>query len=139
MTKQEKLFQIIKMVGTIKEDSKIDYLYNFLNGFTTTDETVREPKSEENQIHSNTMSANIKLKLEADSYENLNKDLTHFQEIFDRKGEKGKIVKIKSLNIESNNSYIVNGEFKGFTAIVEFQIDLDENTVKAMNEGKLIF
>lgn len=135
MTKEQKLMEIIKKVGRLDE-SKVDYLYNFMQGFAS-DKTERIVP-EENQINSQRMSANIKMSLEADTFEALQKDLKHFEEIFDRKGEKSKVVKIKSLNIESN-TYKVNGEFQGYRATVEFEVELNEETVKAMNEGKLIF
>ena len=135
MTKEQKLMEIIKGVGRLDE-SKVDYLYNFMQGFASDKEERIIP--EENKIYSERMSANIKMSLEANSFEALQKDLKHFEEIFDRKGEKSKVVKIKSLNIESN-TYKVNGEFQGYRATVEFEIELNEETVKAMNEGKAIF
>ena len=135
MTKEQKLMEIIKGVGRLDE-SKVDYLYNFMQGFAS-DKTERIVP-EENKINSQRMSANIKMSLEANTFEALQKDLKHFEEIFDRKGEKSKVVKIKSLNIESN-TYKVNGEFQGYRATVEFEIELNEETVKAMNEGKAIF
>lgn len=136
MTKEQKLMEIIKGVGRLDE-AKVDYLYNFMQGFTS-DKTERIIP-EENQIHSKRMSANIKMNLEADTFEALQKDLKHFEEIFDKKGGKSKVVKVKSLNIGSNNAYKVNGEFQGYAASIEFEVDLNEEDVKAMNEGKLIF
>ena len=135
MTKEQKLMEIIKGVGRLNE-AKVDYLYNFMQGFASDKEERIVP--EENQINSQRMSANIKMSLEANTFEALQKDLKHFEEIFDRKGEKSKVVKIKSLNIESN-TYKVNGEFQGYRATVEFEVELNEETVKAMNEGKAIF
>lgn len=135
MTKEQKLMEIIKAVGKLDEN-KVNYLYNFMQGFSS-DKTERIVP-EENQINSQRMSANIKMSLEANTFEALQKDLKHFEEIFDRKGEKSKVVKIKSLNIESN-TYKVNGEFQGYRATVEFEVELNEETVKAMNEGKAIF
>lgn len=135
MTKEQKLMEIIKGVGKLDE-AKVDYLYNFMQGFASNKEERIVPK--ENQINSQRMSANIKMSLEANTFEALQKDLKHFEEIFDRKGEKSKVVKIKSLNIESN-TYKVNGEFQGYRATVEFEVELNEETVKAMNEGKAIF
>ena len=129
MTKEQKLMEIIKKVGRLEED-KVNYLYNFMEGFSS-EEIKTENK---NYINSSTLSADMKFRLEADTLEALNKDLAQFQnEILN--SNKGLNFEIVNYNVKKNERNVT----PAYEAVVEFHVFLDSNTIKAMNEGKLIF
>ena len=136
MTKQEKQMEIIKAIGRLSED-KIDYLYSFMQGLqsdkhdkTIVDKTIVD----KNFINSNTLEASMRFVLEADSLEGINKDLAQFQnEMFNNnKGLKFEIIEYNVKKNERNSMYV-------YKAVIGIHVFLDSNTIKAMNEGKLIF
>lgn len=129
MTKQEKQMEIIKAVGKMSED-KISYLYNFIGGLSS--EAIKTEVK--NYINSKTLSADMRFKLEADTLEDLNKDLAQFQnELFtSNKGMNFEIVEYNVKKNERNSMY-------AYEAVIRFHVFLDSNTIKAMNEGKLVF
>lgn len=131
MTKQEKQMEIIKAIGRLSED-KIDYLYSFMEGLQAdkNDKTMIN----RNYINSNNISADMKFRLEADTLEALNKDLEQFQnEMFNN--PKCLNFEIVNYNVKKNPRNVT----PAYEAVVEFHVFLDSNTIKAMNEGKLIF
>ena len=131
MTKQEKQMEIIKAIGRLSED-KIDYLYSFMQGLQSDkhDKTIVD----KNFINSNTLEASMRFVLEADSLEGINKDLAQFQnEMFNNnKGLKFEIIEYNVKKNERNSMYV-------YKAVIGIHVFLDSNTIKAMNEGKLIF
>lgn len=129
MTKQEKQMEIIKAVGKMSED-KISYLYNFIGGLSS--EAIKTEVK--NYINSKTLSADMRFKLEADTLEDLNKDLAQFQnELFT--SNKGMNFEIVEYNVKKNE----RNSMHAYEAVIRFHVFLDSNTIKAMNEGKLIF
>lgn len=129
MTKEQKLMEIIKAVGKLDE-SKVNYLYNFMQGFSS--EAIKTENK--NYINSNTISANMQFRLEADTLEGINKDLAQFQnEMFsNNKGLKFEITEYNVKKNERNSMY-------AYTAVIGVYVFLDSETIKAMNEGRLIF
>lgn len=129
MTKQEKQMEIIKAVGKMSED-KISYLYNFIGGLSS--EAIKTEVK--NYINSKTLSADMRFKLEADTLEDLNKDLAQFQnELFT--SNKGMNFEIVEYNVKKNE----RNSMHAYEAVIRFHVFLDSNTIKAMNEGKLVF
>lgn len=129
MTKEQKLMEIIKAVGKLDE-SKVNYLYNFMQGFSS--EAIKTENK--NYINSNTISANMQFRLEADTLEGINKDLAQFQnEMFsNNKGLKFEITEYNVKKNERNSMY-------AYTAVIGVYVFLDSETIKAMNECRLIF
>ena len=131
MTKEQKLMEIIKKVGRLDED-KVNYLYSFMEGLENDkhDKTVID----KNFINSNTLEASMRFVLEADSLEGINKDLAQFQnEMFNNnKGLKFEIIEYNVKKNERNSMY-------AYKAVIGIHVFLDSETIKAMNEGKLIF
>ena len=131
MTKEQKLMEIIKKVGRLDED-KVNYLYSFMEGLENDkhDKTIVD----KNFINSNTLEANMRFVLEADSLEGINKDLAQFQnEMFNNnKGLKFEIIEYNVKKNERNSMY-------AYKAVIGIHVFLDSETIKAMNEGKLIF
>ena len=131
MTKQEKQMEIIKAIGRLSED-KIDYLYSFMQGLQSDkhDKTVID----KNFINSNTLSASMSFRLEADTLDAINKDLLQFQnEMFS--SNKGLKFEITEYNVKKNE----RNSMHGYSAVIGVYVFLDSETIKAMNEGKLIF
>lgn len=129
MTKQEKQMEIIKAVGKMSED-KISYLYNFIGGLSS--EAIKTEVK--NYINSKTLSADMRFKLEADTLEDLNKDLAQFQnELFT--SNKGMNFEIVEYNVKKNE----RNSMHAYEAVIRFHVFLDSNTIKAMNEGRLVF
>lgn len=131
MTKQEKQMEIIKAIGRLSED-KIDYLYSFMQGLQSDkhDKTVID----KNFINSNTLSASMSFRLEADTLDAINKDLLQFQnEMFSN--NKGLKFEITEYNVKKNE----RNSMHGYSAVIGVYVFLDSETIKAMNEGKLIF
>ena len=129
MTKQEKQMEIIKAVGKMSED-KISYLYNFIGDLSS--EAIKTEVK--NYINSKTLSADMRFKLEADTLEDLNKDLAQFQnQLFT--SNKGMNFEIVEYNVKKNE----RNSMHAYEAVIRFHVFLDSNTIKAMNEGKLIF
>ena len=129
MTKQEKQMEIIKAVGKMSED-KISYLYNFIGGLSS--EAIKTEVK--NYINSKTLSADMRFKLEADTLEDLNKDLAQFQnELFT--SNKGMNFEIVEYNVKKNE----RNSMHAYEAVIRFHVFLDSNTIKAMNEGKVVF
>jgi hypothetical protein len=130
MTKQEKQMEIIKGVGRMSED-KLETLYYFIQGINNPEGIKTEVK---NYINSNTISADMMFRLEADTLDAINKDLAQFQnEMFNN--PKGLNFEITSYNVKKNERNVT----PAYEAIVGFRVFLDSNTIKAMNEGKIIF
>ena len=131
MTKEQKLMEIIKKVGRLDED-KVNYLYSFMEGLENDkhDKTIVD----KNFINSNTLEASMRFVLEADSLEGINKDLAQFQnEMFNNnKGLKFEIVEYNVKKNERKSMY-------AYKAVIGIHVFLDSETIKAMNEGKLIF
>lgn len=131
MTKEQKLMEIIKKVGRLDED-KVNYLYSFMEGLENDkhDKTIVD----KNFINSNTLEASMRFVLEADSLEGINKDLAQFQnEMFNNnKGLKFEIIEYNVKKNERNSMY-------AYKAVIGIHVFLDSETIKAMNEGKLIF
>ena len=129
MTKEQKLMEIIKAVGKLDE-SKVNYLYNFMQGFSS-EEIKTENK---NYINSSTLSANMSFRLEADTLDGINKDLAQFQnEMFSN--NKGLKFEITEYNVKKND----RNSMHAYTAVIGVYVFLDSETIKAMNEGRLIF
>ena len=131
MTKEQKLMEIIKGVGRLDED-KVNYLYSFMEGLENDkhDKTIVD----KNFINSNTLEASMRFVLEADSLEGINKDLAQFQnEMFNNnKGLKFEIIEYNVKKNERNSMY-------AYKAVIGIHVFLDSETIKAMNEGRLIF
>lgn len=131
MTKEQKLMEIIKKVGRLDED-KVNYLYSFMEGLENDkhDKTIVD----KNFINSNTLEASMRFVLEADSLEGINKDLAQFQnEMFNNnKGLKFEIIEYNVKKNERNSMY-------AYKAVIGIHVFLDSETIKAMNEGRLIF
>ena len=131
MTKEQKLMEIIKKVGKLDED-KVNYLYSFMEGLENDkhDKTIVD----KNFINSNTLEASMRFVLEADSLEGINKDLAQFQnEMFNNnKGLKFEIIEYNVKKNERNSMY-------AYKAVIGIHVFLDSETIKAMNEGKLLF
>lgn len=131
MTKEQKLMEIIKKVGRLDED-KVNYLYSFMEGLENDkhDKTVID----KNFINSSTLEASMRFVLEADTLECINKDLAQFQnEMFNNnKGLKFEIIEYNVKKNEKNSMY-------AYKAVIGIHVFLDSETIKAMNEGKLIF
>ena len=72
--------------------------------------------------------------LEADSLEGINKDLAQFQnEMFNNnKGLKFEIIEYNVKKNERNSMY-------AYKAVIGIHVFLDSETIKAMNEGRIIF
>jgi hypothetical protein len=129
MTKQEKQMEIIKAVGKMSED-KISYLYNFIGGLSS--EAIKTEVK--NYINSKTLSADMMFSLEADTLEDLNKDLMQFQnELFT--SNKGMNFEITHYNVKKNE----RNSMYAYEAVIGFHVFLDSETIKAMNEGRLVF
>lgn len=131
MTKEQKLMEIIKAVGKLDEN-KVNYLYSFMEGLENDkhDKTIVD----KNFINSNTLEASMRFVLEADSLEGINKDLAQFQnEMFNNnKGLKFEIIEYNVKKNERNSMY-------AYKAVIGIHVFLDSETIKAMNEGKLLF
>ena len=131
MTKEQKLMEIIKAVGKLDE-SKVNYLYNFMQGLENDkhDKTIVD----KNFINSSTLSANMSFRLEADTLDGINKDLAQFQnEMFSN--NKGLKFEITEYNVKKND----RNSMYAYSAVIGVYVFLDSETIKAMNEGKLIF
>lgn len=130
MTKQEKQMEIIKAIGRMSED-KLEGVYYFIQGINNPEGIKTEVK---NYINSKTLEASMSFRLEADTLEDLNKDLMQFQnELFT--SNKGMNFEITDYNVKKND----RNSMHAYTAVIAFHVFLDTETIKAMNEGRLIF
>ena len=112
---------------------KFYFLISSINFFC---ENAKLDKSviDKNFINSSTLSANMSFRLEADTLDGINKDLAQFQnEMFSN--NKGLKFEITEYNVKKND----RNSMYAYSAVIGVYVFLDSETIKAMNEGKLIF